>query len=69
MVYGGTRQRVSTDGAYSGKIFDTNLSVVARDLYIMALIRPRVTCRHYSQPVGKLVSEHGEVENLRKACT
>ena len=29
MVYGCTRERVSIDGEYSGKIFDTDLSAVA----------------------------------------
>jgi len=48
MVYGCTRERVSIDGEYSGKIFDTDLSVVPGDLYTMALTRPRVTCRRYS---------------------
>jgi len=48
MVYGCTRERVSIDGEYSGKIFDTDLSVVPGDLYTMALTRPRVTCRRYT---------------------
>jgi len=48
MVYGCTRERVSIDGEYSGKIFDTDLSVVPGDLYTMALTRPRVTCRRYN---------------------
>jgi len=39
---------VSIDGEYSGKIFDTDLSVVPGDLYTMALSRPRVTCRRYT---------------------
>ena len=47
MVYGCTWERVSIDGEYSGKIFDTDLSVVPGDLYTMALTRPRVTCRRY----------------------
>jgi len=47
MVYGCTRERVSIDGEYSGKIFDTDLSVVPGDLYTMALTRARVTCRRY----------------------
>jgi len=29
MVYGCTREQVSIDGEYSGKIFDTDLSAVA----------------------------------------
>jgi len=49
MVYGCTRERVSIDGEYSGKIFDTDLSVVPGDLYTMALTRPRVTCRRYKE--------------------
>jgi hypothetical protein len=48
MVFGCTRQRVSMDGEYSGKIFDNYLSVVPGDLYTMALTRPRVTCRRYT---------------------
>jgi hypothetical protein len=47
MVYGCTHERVSIDGEYSGKIFDTDLSVVPGDLYTMALTRPWVTCRRY----------------------
>ena len=39
---------MSIDGKYSGKIFDTDLSVVPGDLYTMALTRPRVTCRRYT---------------------
>jgi hypothetical protein len=48
MVSGWTRDRVTIDGEYSGKIFDTDLSVVPGDLYTMTLTRPRVTCRRYS---------------------
>jgi hypothetical protein len=48
MVYDCTQERVSIDGEYSGKIFDTDLSVVPGDLYTMALTRPRVTCRRYT---------------------
>jgi hypothetical protein len=47
MVYGCTRELVSIDGEYSGKIFDTDLSVVLGDLYTMALTWPRVTCHRY----------------------
>ena len=53
MVYGCTRERVSIDGEYSGKIFDTDLSVVPGDLYTMALTRPRVTCRRYIIPLSR----------------
>ena len=45
MVYDCIHERVSIDGEYSNKIFDTDLSVVQRDLYTMPLTRPRVTCR------------------------
>ena len=39
---------MSTDGEYSGKIFDTELSVVPGDLYTMALTRRWVTCHRYT---------------------
>jgi hypothetical protein len=39
---------VSVDGEYSGKIFETDLSVVPGDLYTMALTQPQVTCRRYT---------------------
>lgn len=48
MVYGCTREQVSIDGEDSGEIFDTELSVVPGDLYLMALTWPLVTCRHYN---------------------
>jgi hypothetical protein len=51
MVYGCTRERVSIDGEYSGKIFDADLSVVPGDLYTMALTRPRVTFSRYIIPL------------------
>jgi hypothetical protein len=38
------------DGEYSGKIFDTDLSVVPGDLYTMALTQPRVMWRRYIIP-------------------
>jgi hypothetical protein len=53
MVYGCTRERVSTDAEESGKIFDTDLSVVPGDQYTMALTRPRVTCRPYIIPLSR----------------
>ena len=36
MVYGCTQERLSIDGEYSGKIFDTDLSVVPGVLYTSA---------------------------------
>jgi hypothetical protein len=45
-----TWERVSVDGEYSGKIFDTDLSVVPGDLYTMMLTRPQVPCCHYIIP-------------------
>jgi hypothetical protein len=48
MVYSYTRERVSIDGEYSSKIFDTDLRVVLGDLYTMTLTRPRVMCHRYS---------------------
>ena len=53
MVYSCTRERVSIDGEDSGKIFDTDLSVVRGDLYTMTLTRPRVTCRRYIIPLSR----------------
>jgi len=44
---------VSIDGEYSGKIFDTGLSVVQGDLYTMALTQPQVTCRRYIIPLSR----------------
>jgi len=44
---------VSIDGEYSSKIFDTDLSVLAGDLYIMTLTRPRVTFRRYIIPLSR----------------
>ena len=38
---------MSIDGEYSSKIFDTDPSVVAGDLYTMTLTQPRVMCRRY----------------------
>jgi len=53
MVYSCTRERVSIDGEYSGKIFDTDLSVVPGDLYTMALTRPQVMCCRYIIPLSR----------------
>jgi hypothetical protein len=44
---------VSIDGESSGKIFDTDLSVIPGDLYRMALARARVTCRRYIIPLSR----------------
>jgi len=44
---------VSIDGEYSGKIFDTDLSVVPGNLYTMALTRPQATCRRYIIPLSR----------------
>jgi hypothetical protein len=48
---------VSIDGEYSSKIFNTDLSVVPGDLYTIALTRPRVTCRRYSQMQDNLIRQ------------
>ena len=55
---------MSIDGEYSGKIFDTDLSVVPGDLYTMALTRPRVTCRRYTQYVWWLSLTIGLYQEL-----
>jgi len=48
MVYGCTRERLSIDGEYSGKIFDTDLNVAVGDPYTMVHVRARLTCRRYN---------------------
>jgi hypothetical protein len=52
MIHGCTRERVSIEGEYCGKIFHTDLSVVLGDLYKMALTWPEVMCRRYSIPLS-----------------
>jgi hypothetical protein len=53
MVYSCTRERVSLDGEYSCRIFDTDLCVVPGDLYSIMLTRPRVMCRRYIIPLSR----------------
>jgi len=47
MVYGCTQAPVSSDGEYSGKIFDTDLSIVVGNVDTMALTRSQDMCRRY----------------------
>ena len=61
IVYGCTWKRVSIDGEYSSKIFDTDPSVVPGDLYTIALTRPRVTCRRYTTLQNSGLLDHCKV--------